>query len=499
MTIHTDVDRIFKDGLADYSQKPPQFVWDNIEQGMNKKRIRQRRTIYYSIAASVALLISFGSGYLLTAFHNEQGMIVQNHTHVITPDEPEQKPANNATVQSTNDNIVTDKSLDTAQDEAINEVSPQTVNSTEAKRPEVSKSKNGDKKKSVKSGTVVKKASAEGTLLPPMFSSGATYDPTQPYQPNAEETQKVSNNIDLAYMQNKSGIIDQDLNQQKDINYAIRQLPVYIEEAYVAEDTDSKEWSVGLSATPLVSYRMVGSVNSDYVYSADITTNYEQDYSNERPLMSYSTGVNVGYKVSKRWHIQSGIYFSEIGFVSENVNVFDYQSLDSPNETTYNLNTSAGNVRIVGTTTDLVEIINQTDAVNQPLYIGGEVSVIQSSVVADFIQTFSYYEIPMVVNYKLIDRKLSMNLSGGMSANILSGNKTYVKNDAERKELDGEAQDLKNASYNGIVGFGFEYPLVAKLNFNLQPTFRYSLSPLSETGNVHPYSFGVYTGIKYVF
>jgi hypothetical protein len=48
---------------------------------------------------------------------------------------------------------------------------------------------------------------------------------------------------------------------------------------------------------------------------------------------------------------------------------------------------------------------------------------------------------------------------------------------------------------------GMEYNLSDKLSLNLEPTFRYYLNPFSVTTGsfIHPYSFGIFSGVSYKF
>ncbi|HCC31906.1 MAG TPA: hypothetical protein DEQ03_17915, partial [Marinilabiliales bacterium] len=88
MTIHSDIDRIFKDGLADYSPKPPSFIWGTIEQVLERKRKKRQIVLFYSAAASVALLLSFGAGYLFTGVNGSDDLIATNST-VSSPESSE--------------------------------------------------------------------------------------------------------------------------------------------------------------------------------------------------------------------------------------------------------------------------------------------------------------------------------------------------------------------------------------------------------------------------
>jgi hypothetical protein len=48
---------------------------------------------------------------------------------------------------------------------------------------------------------------------------------------------------------------------------------------------------------------------------------------------------------------------------------------------------------------------------------------------------------------------------------------------------------------------GMEYNISGKLSLNLEPTFRYYLNPFSVTTGtfIHPYSFGIFSGVMYKF
>jgi hypothetical protein len=51
------------------------------------------------------------------------------------------------------------------------------------------------------------------------------------------------------------------------------------------------------------------------------------------------------------------------------------------------------------------------------------------------------------------------------------------------------------------MGMGIEYTISDKFSLNLEPTFRYYLSPFGDATGVktHPYSFGVFSGLSFKF
>lgn len=150
MTINADIDRIFKDGLQDHSPKVPAYIWDHIEQNLDHRKNRNRRTFIYSIAASVAILIAFGTGFLIT-----------------------ERQSNN-TIEK-NSIAVVDSTLNKEQSES-EQVQPLANDEDALKSNEINKDEkvstdkaNQEPKQEQKVKTKAKKATSSGTLLPPMF------------------------------------------------------------------------------------------------------------------------------------------------------------------------------------------------------------------------------------------------------------------------------------------------------------------------------------------
>jgi hypothetical protein len=115
-------------------------------------------------------------------------------------------------------------------------------------------------------------------------------------------------------------------------------------------------------------------------------------------------------------------------------------------------------------------------------------------------QYFEYLEVPLIVKYKIIDRKLDFHLLGGISTNFLAGNSVKIAGDGKKYDF-GETDEITKVNYAGSVGIGFEYPVLANLMLNIEPKFRYYLNPIDKSVNlnVYPYSFGLFAGISYVF
>ncbi|MDA3890220.1 MAG: outer membrane beta-barrel protein [Salinivirgaceae bacterium] len=506
MTIQQDIDKILKEGLKDYSENPPSFVWDNIEQNLNQRRFRRNKNIAYSIAASIALLLAFGAGYMYTNMQTQE-LVASNKMAIEaiadSTDDDNQPTNKQAKEISTEPSLIENENkIDTS----IESILP--TESSNDKSIETTPSKSSEPKQN----SNIKKVKSSGSLLPPIFAST---DESEPEQLN---TELVENKVEDSEneLNNESELVSlnpmvmkkfnlPNIANKKQLAYDSSQLVNVVD--YILDSHEKKDystWSVGVSAAPLVSYRDVVNSSQELAYIADINSNYQQNYTNEKPLMSYSAGVNVKYSMSKRWKVQTGIYYAETGQVSENVAIYNQPAYETESST-YSINTSVGNIAVNGNQNQLIgKYSEQEDMVDEILgdqsFVYEENRAVDEPVLkTNFVQTYEFYEIPVVVDYTIVDRKLSVNVSGGLSANILYANNTYVQDDGSRYELDAEAEDLKNMNYSGVFGLGIEYPIVSRLKFNMQPTVRYSLSSINNSGSVYPYSFGVYTGLRYDF
>jgi hypothetical protein len=115
-------------------------------------------------------------------------------------------------------------------------------------------------------------------------------------------------------------------------------------------------------------------------------------------------------------------------------------------------------------------------------------------------QNMSFLELPVIVRYKVIDRKIDINIIGGMSYNLLLNNSVYALVDDRRYPV-GITEGLNTISLSSSLGMGLEYNLSQNLSLNLEPTFRYYLNPFNSANanGFHPYSVGIFSGIAYKF
>jgi hypothetical protein len=253
-----------------------------------------------------------------------------------------------------------------------------------------------------------------------------------------------------------------------------------------------ERWSIAAMASPTY-YSQINS-GGDALSSQIINS--------EQPLFSYSGGVSFSYKISKRFSIQSGLYYSSLGQKVDGINSFS--GFSQYNETkgshSFEVPTSTGTV--YANNPDVFLSSNGAERVvtayTKDVFDPKKASL--QPVSSSLNQNFSYLEFPVVVRYKLIDKTLGINLIGGLSYNVLVHNTVTTTLDGNIYTV-GDTKGLNPLSLSSSLGMGMEYNISNKLSLNLEPTFRYYLNPFSVTTGsfVHPYTFGIFSGVSYKF
>jgi hypothetical protein len=207
--------------------------------------------------------------------------------------------------------------------------------------------------------------------------------------------------------------------------------------------------------------------------------------------------LNIEVEPANRFTFQSGIYYSKIGQIKSSIQINkQYSDIG----TTWPDNFPNGSPERLPT-----DVVNSTGTITFDKNLPPQVANIDQNIDwgEGFItaeQYFEFIEIPFLVRYLVIDKKIDVNLSTGLWANFMIGNKATAS-DKGTTITEGETENVKSFTYSGSLSVGFAYPIVRNVNFNFEPFFKYYLSPINtnpET-NVYPYSLGFLTGITYLF
>ena len=250
------------------------------------------------------------------------------------------------------------------------------------------------------------------------------------------------------------------------------------------EDLDEKEeekvnrWSLSANAAP-VYYNTLGK-------GSHIDDQFIDNPKNGEINTSY--GINVGYILSDKLKIRSGINKLNLSYDTANVIVYENVAntpSSSPLRTiNFTPNSQGQNISVLSTNSLAVQQIS---------------SVINDNLNAALSQRLSYLEVPLELEYAVVKNRFELNLISGFSTFFLSDNEVVTEVE-DRKTKIGEANNVNNISFSANAGIGIGYKFSNAIKFNLEPTFKYQINAYSETsGNFKPYIIGVYTGISYKF
>jgi hypothetical protein len=470
------IDELFARELGNIEIEPPQSVWQAIEEKLDKKR--RLGILYFRIglAAGFALLFSVSGAYWYNHSSRKESIVVavkDNSKEIATPS-AQKDQANTATSKTV---VVSNNSV-----EPVQTSSKYNITQTQI---EADNQTTNQKEIETKNDVYVH----------------ADYH-SQSVNDNVSATEQY---VEMTYLEPKSGLIAMNepvreplFDELMDTSSG-NDLPTDAQLANVETKVKVNRWSVEAQVAPQYSYRNITS-------SSELNADFNN---NESGLVSYSNAIKINYQTSKRLTIQAGIAYSVIGQTLRNIYI--QQPANNVGQKYSTMSTSSR----VNTSFGLIN--NNMDA--KPLYMdqpssqqytffntvgtekisayGSQNAAITTQSSADIIQRMKIIEIPVMARYYILAGKFNWHITSGLSTNILIGNDALLRNN-DQKEKIGETANLKRLNYAGIVGTGFGYALKKNIILTLEPTFKYYLNSISTTGiKVHPYSFGLYTGICY--
>jgi hypothetical protein len=471
------IDRIFGGKLRNYKQEPPSDVWDHVREELDLGRKRKRFAWMMAAAASVVVMTVLSLSYLLTRDADEMRVLTDKQISVDSVQEEIKQgiPADAERKDQEEERITHAEMMDEKKTYEVEKHMMEEENDllTEVDQP-VGKEESGSEASEQDEGI-----------------AGLSRPETELWH------------INMNYISQ----IDYQIYQRERKPVRSSELPVYESQAgsewdklYVQEippernEIDNK-WSIGTQLSPLFSYRNLG-MEESASYSV---SNYDQI---ESGMIAYAGGVNVNYLPTRRLSIQSGIYYSKLGLSVDHD--YYYENL-APAGMSYaykfnSVSNSSGTIDVVNNGR-FDYATNSGDTWYYGISTFGNIRELNVRILGgEIIQNFEYLEVPMILRYKLIDRKLGFNLLGGMSTNFLVGNDVYFQEDGTKEKV-GKTTDIKTVNYSSIIGFGIDYAISKRLNINFEPTFRYYLNSINISSSIHshPYSMGIFTGISYYF
>ena len=205
--------------------------------------------------------------------------------------------------------------------------------------------------------------------------------------------------------------------------------------------------------------------------------------------MSY--GVAVSYEISPKLSVKTGINKVDYGY---NTNDVEFSSTLE--------GFGNGQIENIAYSNQSMNILVESTVSNTSSLTGKnafDATAKNPSLSGVMAQQFGYLEIPVELNYALINNKFGVDLIGGVSSLFLVDNSVSLTSGELTTEM-GEANNLNTVNFSTNVGFGLHYKFTPKVQLNIDPIFKYQLNTFSNTaGDFRPFTIGVYSGLNFKF
>ncbi len=524
------IDDLFKEQLQQFEAAPSPEVWTNIQAKMKKEKDDRKVIPLWwrlgGVAAILALLLTVGN-MVFDPFGDTDPAIVDDNTErTIEKDDPIVDPQIENEAISSEDNIETPTkdgelvSKDDMQVDPQEQIVQKSRNNREAiaveKQEKIPSPENKpfkdnigiDKNNSVQDAV----ADSQKNQQQKVENQNPQILKNQGVDSQIQDTQQTGVAVENKNEEKgneekfKNPLLDKDPNKiiPQDTENAVTQTEQQKEETKetpeenkksifdaIAEDQeeavakvddkDTRQWEVTPNFGP-VFYNSFGEGSSIDPMFADNSQSGDTNF---------SYGVQISYVINDRLSIRSGVNNVNLGYTTGDIELATgpvasaLASVDYGGRT--NVLTALDKGTLANTPTDEMNPFENL----RPKSTGGNN--------AELTQNLSYYEIPLEINYSLLNKRFGINMIGGFSTLFLGDNE-IVANDGNFREVLGESNNLSSVSFSTNIGLGFNYKISRRLKFNIEPMFKYQLNPYTDSSvDFRPYYLGIYSGLSFKF
>ncbi len=465
-----NMDKVFREKLEGYATEPPSHLWDNIQGQLTEQRRLRRMVVYRWVAVAALLVLAFLGGWYL----NESRDI---------PDSPE----------------FAEKEL--TQTPGKVEVTPEKKSSLEEERP------------------VIEELDVTGQLaaLPPVSRNMEVDE-------NSVESSSLNRSrpaFSASRLNEREGMKKLE-NREVDLRNAGRKLNLIHRRQAESRNTpvfpvpprngrDNGPFPSTPRSTRDATWKMGVNISPGYSsYSASHSSSYATNmtYGDSDGNTSLSGGFSVQYKTGKRWSVESGVYYAQNGHTAGGtpsmygVNAETALSDRSVVKSYFNtavdiaaekvaMNSTAGVIEMeqLPRGAEIAANLEGTNAFSNSLLTTGE-----------FSQVFDFVEIPLYLRYVVLDRKMNVELVGGLNAGLVVGNNAFIENEYGLQKI-GKTRDIGMMNVSGTMGIGLTYSLSNHISVGFEPRFHYYLNSINRNPDVafRPYRMGFFSGLFYEF
>ncbi len=493
------IDRLFQEKFKDFDVKPNDALWEGIEARLEKKKKRRVIPIWWQfggVAAALVLLFTIGNTLINNTRENKNNPVIVDTKgeDVKTNDSNEiltTIPKGNNTVVSSNTASDTDNSPSEASTKKNSE-NQKMFTSNNVKKDAIVASQNSKSSTEKTNSSEItfeikdKKAVASNTKSKVVNDKEDAFalelKSKSELKKLIQSTTKTSDAVASANTINEKENAAELLNKNKEeekgqsIEDAIAEANTINEK----EEEQLRRWSIAPNVAPVLfnSFGQGSSIDDQF------------NNNNRTSDVSLSYGIKGSYAVNNRLRVTAGINRVNFNSTTNDIIALSDNSFASrTNDNTLEnveLNSSVNN--------ESLTLLSRT-SINDAS-IPGAINTLQTG---DLNQNFGFIEIPLELEYRILDKDIGINLSGGFSTLFLNENEIFADINGQSSSI-GEANNINSTSFSANFGIGLDYRLTDKVNINLEPKFKYQLNTFNNTsGDFRPFFIGVYTGLSFKF
>ncbi len=467
MNNEKNIDKLFQEKLGGFSEEPPAFIWDGIQEQLAAGR-RKKKIAWYSWSAVAALLVlAFLAGWYFNETTESLPRVAEKEL-INTDNEPISGSRDSRTEIFSNENKEDEKQQNTQFfAEAAGDASEKKKNQVKDEVFINAENAAVAKREMIRTPEMITPLEASFTA---QFDVGV----------NNEAKNNVSEEV-VGFSPSDREIIERNAN------------------LLGLNETKNTGWAMGMNISP--GYSSYFARHSE-LYASNMTREAAENKAN------LSGGFSVRYRTSKRWSFESGVYYAQNGQqMNSSPQIFGER---------VNKESTKASAELLYFNT-VVRMENNHVAMNSPagiielenLPVGAEISAnLENDVFegnslitqGELSQVFDLVEIPFHLRFLLVDSDLDVELIGGINAGLIVGNNAYLDNQYGIQRI-GRTRDISAMNISGTFGFGFNYALGKQFSLAMEPRLNYYLNSINKNPDVdfRPYRIGIYTGVYYSF
>lgn len=499
-----NIDDVFKDGLKNHEASPSPQVWNDIQARMEEERSRRKVIPLWirigGVAALLALLLTVGN-WIYDPMNSDSPAITKEDVEKME-DESIQE---NHDFHKIDSNQFASEAKDGIDENGDPTEIVSSKSSSEGKRPissgkkEIVSSENSSSKRiaaenkesKVRNKTKEKyqeKSKLEeriATIKAPsktVLKEGEAGIISSERNIHKEKNQESFNQKDIENPIAKEEAGKTNLEEEENSPIKPSLLDAIAEQEKIKDEGTKKEghdrkWKVTPNVAP-VYYSSLGNGSS-------IDPNFSGNAQKGDVNMSY--GVQVSYALNDRLSLRTGLNNVDLSYSTGDVIIASGPVAVGLRGVDY------GPGQIV------VTAVNRDLANHAGTNAFGDLNLKSTAGNARVIQSINYYEVPVELQYALVDSRFGINIIGGLSTLFLGDDEISVKSDNFSSVL-GSANNLSQISFSTNVGLGLNYRLSKSFVLNVEPMFKYQINPYSDSSvDFKPYYLGVYSGLSFKF